>query len=196
MKQYFWELRGYLVSSGMTFLGMFGLITFLRNLQGTVNEYETLYQSLFYALQVFFSLAQSEHMNIKDRKVNWHRFNRSMPKAWEKELGRFLRIDGTCLGIAVVSLVVSIVLHRYHPEYKVAILPVLFFLCYMMIARLLATTVRFAWVIEIVLLGVIFFVPFTKVEPGIIVCILISFCTVQACVFRLMKKQWYSEKEA
>ena len=195
MRELKWSLRcmrGFYV----LLLGILAVVLFLVNeVTNGKNLLEMFYRMLFVMLQLVMCVLLSERFSVVFRRAQFHRFYRSLPKAWEKERCRFLWIDGFFLVCAAVVFAIGVVFRENLTGGTVPTMLVLLFFAHSVIAKVLAVLPWWLWWIqEIVFFWLFLLLPMESIPIGVGIGAVGVYFIIQFFLYRLLKEYWYTEE--
>ncbi len=195
MRELRWSFRGLRVFF-VFMVGIFAVVLyFVNEVTNGQKLIETGYRFAFVMLQLVMCVLLSERFSVVFRRAQFHRLYRSMPQAWEKELGRFLWIDGFSLVGAAVLFVVGSVFRNDLTGGRMPTVMVMLFLAHAVIAKALAVLPWWAWWLqEIVFFWLFLFVPMDHIPTGVGIGAVGVYLIVQVFLYRMLKTYWYMEE--
>lgn len=195
MRELRWSFRG-LRGFFVFLLGLFSVILFLLNeVKEEIDLLETAYRLSFVMLQLMMGVLLSERFFVVLRRTPYHKFYRSMPKAWEKERSRFLWIDGFFLVCAAAMFAIGVVFRKELAGGVAPAVMLLLFLTHAVVAKLLAVLPWWIWWLqEIVFFCLFLFVPVDRIPVGIGIFAVVVYFIIQFFLYGMLKEYWYTEE--
>lgn len=194
MRELRWSFRG-LRGFFVFLLGLFAVILFLLNeVKEEIDLLETAYRLSFVMLQLMMGILLSERFFIVLRRTPYHKFYRSMPKAWEKERSRFLWLDGFFLIFAAAMFAIGVVFRNELAGGVAPAVMLLLFLVHAVVAKVLAVLPWWIWWLqEIVFFCLFLFVPADRIPMGIVIFVVAVYFIIQFFLYGMLKEYWYTE---
>ncbi len=195
MRELRWSLRG-LRGLCILVVGIFALVLVLMDeVTDGKNLLEVGYRMTFVLLQLMMCVLLSERFFVVFRRTQYHRFFRSMTKAWEKECRRFLWIDGFILVCMAVVFAIGVVFRNALAGGSVPTVLVLLLLGNSVVSKVLAVLPWWAWWLqEIVFFWLFLFLPMEHIPLSIGIGAVGVYLIIQYFLYRMLKMYWYIEE--